>query len=221
MAITFSSSDYVRFTSPTNALGHSSKTYAFLSIGDAANPFFKYDNTGDEIRVSLGGGGNRVIEFRANFSTNDGIWTASTTDASGIWAISYNGSSTANDPVIYCNGVSLTVTEGSTPSGTYQSPATRIDIGFTGSIGGTSVSVQDVRIYNVIKTAAQVAAIANEDIFTDQNIDESGLVFHVPFTMCKGLTYSTYAGSTLAAANEFIDRVNGYIGVPSGSPAGA
>ena len=223
MAVTFDSNDYIRFTAPTASLGHTSKTYHFqvASRGDLSRNFYSNSgSTGDYIATQIVST-NRTIQFEADFSTTNGVWTTTFSLGTGSRiTITYNGGSTANNPIIYVNGVSQTVTRTTAPVGTYQVPANRIDLGYL-SMVSDAVNLEDFRIYNVIKTAAQVAAIASEDIRTDQNIDESGLVFHAPLTMCKGLTYPTYVGTTLGTANEFLDRINGYVGVPSGSPVGA
>ncbi len=213
----------LRFSSPTAAF-LTTKTYSFR-VGGGSSGFrtIQYTSTtGDYISFSTVGSGN--ISFNSIFSTTTGFWSstfAGAADSSTRFhvLITYNGSSTSNNPVIYVNGVSLSVTRTTAPVGTYQTPATRLDIGTAGS--SISFNMEDFRIYNVIKTASQAAAIALEDIRTDQSIDDSGLVFHAPLTMCKGRTYSNYVGSTLSASNEFYDRINGYTGVPSGSLLGA
>lgn len=223
MAVSFNAAnEYIRFTSPTNALGHTSKTYAMRSGALTRTPFFQYYASGDTIKKRLTHLANMQIEFTANFTTTNGVWVTNSVGISSNIIITYNGGSASNNPIIYVDGVSVTVTKTTSPVGTYVVPATRIDLGFPGAIiTGDTVLLEDFRIYNVIKTAPQVSVIASEDLFTDQNIDETGLVFHAPLTMCKGLTYDTFSGSTLATANEFYDRVNGYLGVPNGSPVGA
>ena len=173
---------------------------------------FGYRNSDDKIVLIVG------------WSTAAGVWTIAK-PSTGVWhsfIISYNKGSTANNPVIYIDGISVTVTRATAPSGTYRSGTG--SYWEVGADDGTNVLdgyVEDLRYYNVIKSAAQASVIASENIHTSATIDESGLVFHAPLTMCKGLTYPTFAGSVLGAANTFFDRINGYLGVPSGSPVGA
>ena len=217
MSVRFDSNAYIRFSSPTAALNLTSKTYHCFVTGRSARTFFSGN---DIFQISPGTSSVNTLRFEAFFSTTNGVWTASPPINATKITITYNGGATGNNPVIYADGVSLTVTRTAAPVGTYSTSATQIDLGHNGSVSNP-LFLEDFRIYNVIKTAAQVAAIADEDIRTDQNIDESGLVFHAPLTMCRGLTYPTFVGATLSAANEFLDRVNGYVGVPSGSPVGA
>lgn len=238
MAVKFAGAgtQYIKFTAPTNALGLTSKTI-HLKYYHNANPadvigtlWFIFDGTGtdaDEYNyLIILGSAPLKLSFMAHFSTTNGVWnTTNNVLTVGAWhdiIVTYNGSATGNNPVIYVNGVSVAVTRATAPVGTYRS-GTSADM-YLGDITAdytANGNIEDLRIYNVIKTAAQAAAIASEDLLTDQSIDESGLVFHAPLMMCQGQEWSTFAGSTLEAANEFLDRVNGYVGVPTGDPEGA
>lgn len=90
----------------------------------------------DTIRAGDGGGGfgrifeqaaqyimlnqSAAYEFRATlWMTTDGVWTVArpTQDVRTHFCLAYDGSSAANDPVIWFNGVSQTVTETATPAG--------------------------------------------------------------------------------------------------------
>jgi len=230
-----SGTKYVKFATPTNALGNVSKSI-FLNYYHVATPsgfgtlWTIFDGTGtdsDEYNfIAVTPSDPLKVRFFAHFSTTGGVWRSTnnvlTEGAENKIMITYNGASVANDPIIYVNGVSVAVTEVQTPVGTYRA-GLNTDLYIGTPINGFNPNgyVRDQRIYTGIKTAAQAANIANENIKTNAQIDESGLVFHAPLVMCKGLTYPTYVGSTLSASNEFIDRVNGYLGVPSGSPVGA
>ena len=62
------------------------------------------------------------IEFQASWSSVSGVWRTGDVLAVGQWypvAVTYDNSSTANDPVIYVSGSSVSVTEIAAPSGTY------------------------------------------------------------------------------------------------------
>ena len=59
----------------------------------------------------------------AHFSTTNGVWIiTSATLTAGAWnhvVVTYDGTSTANNPVIYINGASVAVTRSTAPVGTY------------------------------------------------------------------------------------------------------
>jgi hypothetical protein len=222
---------YIKWTTPTNAVGLVSKTihlkYKHVGLeSDGATLWTIFDGTGtdsDEYNF-VGIRTDGKIVFSAHFSTTNGAWHGNTVLTVGQTydiIVTYNGAATTNDPVIYINGISQTITEDLTPVGTYRS-GTSTDLYVATPLNNLNPNgeIEDLRIYTGIKTAAQVAVIAGEDIKTNATIDESGLVFHAPLTMCKGLTYPTFAGSVLGAGNTFFDRINGYLGVPSGSPVG-
>jgi hypothetical protein len=223
---------YIKWTTPTNAVGLVSKTISLrvypTSFAAAYDLAMIFDGTGtdsDEYNdlamvITTGRFG-----FIAHFSTTNGIWlstsAAMTLNAWNHILITYDGSNVANNPIFYLNGVSVAVTRSTAPVGTYRTGTnTDIYIGSPTSGSNPVAKIEDLRIYTGIKTAAQVAVIAGEDIKTNATIDESNLVFHAPLVMCKGLTYPTFAGSVLGAGNTFFDRINGYLGVPSGSPVG-
>jgi hypothetical protein len=108
--------------------------------------------------------GPRVM-WAKKFSGALGIWH-SPVISSNTWyhvAVTYNDASAANDPLIYINGVSQTVTELATPSGTRNTDATYdLTIGASGN-GSQPFDglIQDVRVYNRILTTAEILAIYN------------------------------------------------------------
>jgi hypothetical protein len=168
------------------------------------------------------------LRLVVGFTTTSGVWdwTPPSLNADHSILITYDGTATANNPVVYQDGISVSVTRTTAPVGTWAGLKDNVKLGNHFNSSGTNLIVTfkgkywDARLYNVIKTAAQALVIAGENILTSATIDESGLVFHAPLTMCKGLTYPTFAGSVLGAGNTFFDRINGYLGVPSGSPVG-
>lgn len=235
MGIQFTGRQTIKFTNPINAIGLVSKTIYLRfnpltsSIG---TPIFRiYDGTGtdsDENILLYFNNEATKISFSAHFSTTNGLWQTTnnvlTSNNEYRICVTYDGGNVANNPLIYMNGVSVAVTRVTAPVGTYRN-GTSADI-YVGNNNGnptneSDFTVEDCRLYTGIKTATQAANITNENIETNATIDESNLVFHAPLVMCKELTYSTFVGSTLGASNEFLDRMNGYVGVPTGSPVGA
>jgi hypothetical protein len=228
-------SQSVKWTGPTNALGHIAKTLR-LSYYHNADPagsgllFDIFDGAGtdsDEYNYLIADNSTPLkLSFLAHFSTTNGLWRSTNNVLSvGSWhdiILTYDGSNVANNASLYIDGVNKPLTRVTAPVGTYRTGTNSdIYIGITPDNFTLDGKIEDLRIYNVVKTSDQIAVLAAEDIFTSATIDESDLVFHAPLVMAKGLTYATYAGATLAAGNEFFDRVNGYTGVPSGSPVGA
>lgn len=83
--------------------------------------FFDYDFSNGFRRFLIN---TPTFRFQAKFSTTDGNWSIplSVTNLNQWhhFAITYNGASTANVPIIYVDGVSQTVTTQVTPVGTVQ-----------------------------------------------------------------------------------------------------
>ena len=107
--------------------------------------------------------GETAINFHHSFSGTDGSWQTSTgTVPLNTWshiAITYDRTSTSNVPIIYINGVSQTVTVGTTPTGTADDDSagsllfgSKSDT--TESFDGT---IDQIRVFNYARSAAQVA----------------------------------------------------------------
>jgi len=162
------------------------------------------------------------LQFVTGWSTSTiGSWKiAGSTFSAGTTykiGITYNNSSVTNDPIIYVNGVSVSVTEVITPVGTYLSGTDNdLVIGYPGvAVNTIDGKVSDARIYNRILTAdedAQIYSARGRD-----NI-RNGLVF-CPFLVgAKGL--QAFDGAALAAGNTIVDPCSGAVGVPAGNPVG-
>ena len=133
-------------------------------------------------------------------------------------AITFDKSSISNDPKIYINGQEVSVSEIVTPSGSFSSDA-GADL-FIGAFlsGGYSPDgkVTDVRVYNRILSAQEVAELYNARSVT---ANDNGLVFHATLDGAAGV--SNFDGAVLSASNSVVDRIGGAVGVPAGSPVGA
>ena len=84
---------------------------------------FDSSSSGPKFFTQGESGGKTELVFIHPWDGDDGNWkTSSTSLAVGVWshvAVTYNGSGTGNDPLIYVNGESFALTEsGSGPSGT-------------------------------------------------------------------------------------------------------
>jgi hypothetical protein len=156
------------------------------TMGEANARIVAKENTSGSAETGifiLNDSGYSICWFR-KFSGGLGIWKMPAGNfATNTWhhvAVTYNDASVANDPVLYLNGTSRTVTEFMTPSGTRSS-----DAAFNFTIGATEGGgqafdglIQDVRVYSRILNAAEIAALYNARS-RDFQIT-SGLVGHWP-----------------------------------------
>ena len=130
-------------------------------------------------------------------------------------AITYNGSSTSNDPIIYVNGSSVSVTKAATPSGALLltncelSLFNRNDAGIakTQTLKGALFSVC---VYNYIMSASEVSDAYNSKLAIPS---WRGLIFAPQL-------WNVQDGAVLGSSNIIRDLVSGAAGVPSGSPVG-
>lgn len=156
--------------------------------------------------------------------TTSGVWTTPVnTPALGAWShvvLTYDQSSTSNDPIIYINGSPVTVTEFTTPVGTPISEyGGFVDIGNSGQLsspysGCLNGKLFDVRVYNRILSAAEVTTLYNGGN-PDHTLVTDGLVFQA---------FSTYAdrplsaGHVLTSTDRLVENIIRAVGIPSGSP---
>jgi len=104
-------------------------------------------------------GDNVTLQLAVEFSTTDGKWTIPLSKEK--WhhiAITYDNSSVANNPTIYLNGVSQTVTEAQTPVGTRLTDAGQ-DLLIGNDTGGAVAfdgQIQCVQAFNLTLSATEV-----------------------------------------------------------------
>jgi hypothetical protein len=235
MAIQFDNTGtkYVKWAAPTNALGLITKTVCLWYYHNAAPSSFGtlftiFDGTGtdsDEYNVLLvPSTGVAKIGWLAHFSTTDGVWktTNNVLAAGNLYhiALTYNGSAVGNNPLIYINGVSQAVTRDAAPVGTYRSGTnTDLYLGTPIAGGNPNGKVQDGRVYNRILTAAEILALASPGRSIEMN--DNGLKFHATALYSANKYPAIPFSGILGATDYMYDRINGYQGVPSGSPVGA
>jgi len=157
-------------------------------------------------------------------NSQDGIWSMNAGYLSGThggWhhvAVTWNS---ASAPSFYLDGAVKSTTTVSAPSGTYVSDAgIPLAIGAIRGVdgawsGGTyNGYFRDMRIYNKIKSASEIAAIAAHP--NDYTFDTDGLVFQ-GFGVRSDL-YDTYVIHTLERDMKLIDNVFGAAGTPFYNP---
>jgi hypothetical protein len=224
MAIESSSvSDYIKFASPpATIVNQTQRTYSAYvyttgdnTVGSIHAAFTALDNV-STIRVAFGiildATYNR-LEFDYLWSTGTGQWyTNSYTFAHNTWyhiAVTYNNTSTANDPILYVNGIAQAITEGHAPTGV-------VPVETEIRIARNKIRVAGLMEFNRILSAAEVLAI-----YEGRGCDNiyNGLVFAPLMYGAAGL--QAFDGATLAAGNKVVDPFSGATGTPSGSPVGA
>lgn len=105
------------------------------------------------------------FDFRVNW-TSTGVWTidAPAIDVYHHYAITYDSGSSSNTPVIYLDGVSVTVTTSSAPSGSLSTTSTGYLVGnngFSPSNSGAGASLLEWAIWNRILTQSEITQLAN------------------------------------------------------------
>lgn len=107
-----------------------------------------------------------TLRFLADWSGTDGEWSCPI-HANDAWthlAVTYDSGATTNDPLIYINGASQTVTEASAPTTAYNTAASALTIGNNGASNNRNYGGRlcEVAHYNVILSAAEILALASK-----------------------------------------------------------
>lgn len=101
--------------------------------------------------------------FVADWSSADGEWfvTLPSNDAWHHLCLTYDAGSTSNDPVIYIDGASASVTENSGPGGSFSSSSFTLVLGNNGNSNNRNFGgrIAEFVHYNVILGAAEVRAL--------------------------------------------------------------
>lgn len=180
--------------------------------------------------VTTATGGFKLYAFSSLYGSAAGQWM--TNDISGTWTpgtwyhvvFTYDGSLTTNDPLIYWDGVSQTVNETSTPSGsTVSRNGARLFVGnldtsasdYANALDGI---IFDPRIYNRILTQAEITALYNSGTPSASVGTTSGLVFQA-FAVRTGDTAS-YVDQTLTSSTNLFDAQFKAVGTVHGAPIG-
>ena len=222
---------YISFSPVTAVTGLTQRTYALWFRPDVVNIdqslFGTYYNASsqDNEYVLLSAATGAKVDFWANWETSGGWWrTSSNQLTAATWAhivVTYDASLTTNDPIIYINGVSVSITEVSTPAGAWWS-GSNSDLAISDpdyAVAAADGKFADARVYNTILSAADVLALYNAGAFSPSY--DTNLVFHAPLTNATNLGGSAFNGYTLTSSTKLIDRINCAQGTPSGSPLGS
>jgi hypothetical protein len=173
------------------------------------------------IRITnVAGAGTRdnVLNFYTDRVTTDGEWDGPDegfTSAAGTWkhiVVTYNGSSVANNPILYVDGASVSVTGIQTPNGAMVSDAAaNLELGRSTS-ENVNGRLEDIRLYKRILAPKEVATLA-----AGYRGPLGGEVLWLSGNDFAGVTHPD--GTTLTTSNVMSDLSgNGNDGVPTNSP---
>lgn len=170
---------------------------------------------------------NSKMRLGHEFSSVAGIWeTNSNPFSTGAWhhiVITYDNTSTSNDPVFYIDGSSVTVNELQAPVGTQVSKSNAITyignvLDITGSFKkALDGQVKDFRVYNRVISAAEVTTLYNGGT-PDMDLVTDGLQFQA--FVVPTFRLSSFVDATLASDMKVRDRIYGVVGTPHGTPVG-
>lgn len=167
--------------------------------------------------------GSGKMQITIGWSGTSGDWTFAppSTGAFHEILITYDNSSTANNPVVYIDGSPVSVTRAVGPTGSYKTGANvNWVLGSDVPTGGSSRSINGIvfswLFYNVILSSQEATDGWNSRLVIPTY---RGLKFAPLLYAAKGLTI--FDGAVLAAGNTLLDEVGLAVGVPAGSPVGA
>lgn len=184
MALDFNgTTSQILYTLTSEQIGNTLESWSFWIYPDSVAQYRR--------PIHLGGTGSnrdRSFEmddgwgfvFNFNFSTSGGAWSVAK-PSTGAWvhyAVTFDGSSTSNDPIVYKNGSVDTLTERVAPSGTLRTSRTDL---YIGSEAGTGQywdgRIADVAKWNRILTSTEITNLASG--MSARSLSE-GLVLYTP-----------------------------------------
>ena len=204
MALDFNgTTDQILYTLKSSQVGTSIESWSFWIYPDSVAQYRR------PIHVGAVGDRDRSFEmddgwgfvFNFNFSTSGGAWSVAK-PSTGAWVhyvVTFDGTSTSNDPIVYKNGVVDTITERVAPVGTIKTANTNL---YLGSELGTG-QFWDGRI-------AEVAKWGNK-ILTQDEVTRISLGGMSPRSIPEALLF--YA----PLANGEADLIKGALGIVTGT----
>lgn len=153
LASTTARSFWMRVNS--NTIVSSARLFHHETAGAANLSDFAFLQTSDRYR------------FIAGWSTTSGLWTTPATTGAHTVAVTYNGTGTGVNPVMYVDGSSVTVTTTTTPIGTLNSDTQSYYV--CNVVAGDRVydgSISEFAIWNVILTGTDITNL-NSGVLPD------------------------------------------------------
>jgi len=159
--------DRIVTTLTTNAAQRSYSIWAYwrgAGGGGIPQMFMKPWTIGFQWKDSL-----NVVQFGYGFSTTPGDWTVPepSHDAWHHFLVVYDSSSVSNNPVIYIDGVSQTVTETRTPVGTADTHTEAFYIGNQDNLAACfDGSLAEFAVWNALLTSGNATSLAAKTLPT-------------------------------------------------------
>lgn len=171
---------------------------------------------------------NRIVLYSNRYSAGARWYTPNNSLSINAWhhvVVTFNEQNTSSNPIIYIDGVSQSITEDLSPSGTAGS-----EEGQSLMVGNVKTSVpsysysqsfvgkiKDARVYNRILSAAEVTTLYNGGV-PDADLVTDGLVFRAFAVKTKDL--SDYIDQTLDENLKVVEDIYRMVGTPHGGPIG-
>ncbi|MBI4091257.1 hypothetical protein HY419_00730, partial [candidate division WWE3 bacterium] len=159
-------------------------------IGTGGSPQFRFDFSGTASANNL-----RFTAFFNSGTTNINWTTPSASITMNAWshvAVTYDGSSTSTNPIIYINGVPQTLTEttSGSPSGSISSLSNVPWVAGNGTGQGSTFvgRIDQARVFDYIRTPAQIK----------WGMDRGGAIAHWKIDECQGTTINDSSGNSLS-----------------------
>lgn len=219
-----SSNQKISYGTPSAVQGLSKKSICFwikdAGVAGVSNTasLAELVGTGTNENWTIALNSDNRIDITFRWSTTTGVWHVSGLSfSSGVFfaVIEYDNGSTANNPVVYFDGVSKTVTRDTAPVGTYSSGTTNtFNVGQVNGSSGYSYIVEDLRVYNRLLSAGEVLTLYASGSPTNIEANDNGLVFNDLLMYATGITGLPFSG-TMINTNIFYDRMAGKTGTPN------
>lgn len=176
-----------------------------------------------QFNIIRGGG---VVTFEHAWSSMPGKWALPSDLSIGVWThlcISYDGSSTANDPNIYVNGAIVSETETSTPAGTALTSTSVLCVAGGDSADGCTGAVWfDAAIADLVFYSRPLAAGECKSVYSNgPKSISSGLVGNWPGGVFGARNYTSTTGlNGTVAGSPTVDTTGPPLSYPQGSTRG-
>lgn len=164
------------------------------------------------------------LKYRASYfrrhSLGGGYWGTGLTIDPLTWVdivVTYDATSLLNDPIIYINGSSVSVTEFTAPTGTlYSEIGHDLQLGAAG-VGDLGGKIENLAIYDRILTPAEITTIYNGGTrLPFASYPMTGLKFF--FGGMDSDEYTAKLNTGLSESDTIYELVNGFTGQPINSP---
>lgn len=131
-----------------------------MGSGNTGSVFERVDKS-PNLRFN-GVGGSNKLRWDWFFTGTDGQWTldtALTVPGLSTVIVAHDGSSDANNPLAWINGISTTITENTSPAGSAEGSGAQVRLGFANAVGRYGGDIEEFALWERIFTADDVAEV--------------------------------------------------------------